>query len=465
MRVPQSFRTSARAAVLLAVAGVSVFGLSPVHAQTPGREPGPARERQLSLTEAVGLALEQNLDLQVERVNPQLQELGISVARANWTPTFSTTYTGLNQSTQPNNLLVGGITKVTTNQNGINVALQSLTKWGGFYNVGFNNLRGTTNNIFSLFNPQLNSTFQAQYQQPLLRNFSIDQTRQQLLVTQQEPRDLRRHAAPGGGADHAQRKNAYWDWSCARDNLTCSAQSLELAERRSRRIAHASRSARWRRSTSSRPRPRSRNAKRRSSWPRPPSTAPRTACARSIFGRTRSSTNGTCASSRATPATFVPVQVDIDGAVRGAMDQRTDLEAGRKTVESNDVTVRYLVNQTKPDLLANVSYNAAAVGGTGAIRGDGFPGPSSAPSSGRGATCSSDVFAARSRPGTSRCSSVTRSATPAPRRCWRGPACRPRRPRSSSTRCASVSPPRCATPAAPSTPTASASRPPGPRGR
>ena len=90
MRVPQSFRASARAAVLLAVAGLSVFGLSPVHAQTPQtpqrREPGPARERQLSLTDAVGLALEQNADLQVERINPQIQDLGISIARGSWTP-------------------------------------------------------------------------------------------------------------------------------------------------------------------------------------------------------------------------------------------------------------------------------------------------------------------------------------------------------------------------------------------
>ena len=132
MRVPQSIGASARAAVLIAVAGLSVFGLSPVHAQTPERrEPGPARERQLSLTEAVGLALEQNADLQVERINPQLQDLGISIARANWTPNFVTTYTGLDQSTQPNNLLLGGISNVTNNQNGVNVALQSLTKWGG----------------------------------------------------------------------------------------------------------------------------------------------------------------------------------------------------------------------------------------------------------------------------------------------------------------------------------------------
>ena len=64
---------------------------------------------------------------------------------------------------------------------GVNVALQSATQWGGSYSVGFNNQRGTTNNAFALFNPQLNSTFQAQYQQSLLRNFSIDQTRQRLI--------------------------------------------------------------------------------------------------------------------------------------------------------------------------------------------------------------------------------------------------------------------------------------------
>ena len=75
------------------------------------------------------------------------------------------------------------------------------------------------------------------------------------------------------------------------------------------------------------------------------------------------------------PATFTAVPVDIDNSVRAAIDQRSDIASAEKTIEANDVSVRFLNNQVKPDLLATIGYNSAAAGGTGAIRGDGFPGP------------------------------------------------------------------------------------------
>ena len=75
-------RSTACTALVVALGGLSVFGAAPVRAQTPAAP--PAADRRLSITDAVQLALEQNADLEVVRINPQLQDLGISQARAAW---------------------------------------------------------------------------------------------------------------------------------------------------------------------------------------------------------------------------------------------------------------------------------------------------------------------------------------------------------------------------------------------
>ena len=55
-------RSAAVSAVAAALGGLSVFGVAPVHAQTPAQPAPPAAERRLSITDAVELALKQNAD-------------------------------------------------------------------------------------------------------------------------------------------------------------------------------------------------------------------------------------------------------------------------------------------------------------------------------------------------------------------------------------------------------------------
>ena len=43
----------------------------------------------MSIDDAVATALEQNLDLQVQRINPQMQDLDTAGFKANYTPNFT----------------------------------------------------------------------------------------------------------------------------------------------------------------------------------------------------------------------------------------------------------------------------------------------------------------------------------------------------------------------------------------
>src|SRR5436190_13303289 len=65
---------------------------------------------------------------------------------------------------------------------------------------------------------------------------------------------------------------------------------------------------------------------------------------------------------------FVPQAIDIDAAVRRALDQRTDLDIARRTVQENDVTLRFLRDQEKPQVDLALNYQPQGIGGTQLVR-------------------------------------------------------------------------------------------------
>ena len=87
------------------VAGVIV----PPSALQPAGRPA----RHLFVDEAVTLALEHNLDLRVERLNPQIQDLSIAEARSVYAPTLATTFETNSRNTPSPTIFAGGDVKVT----------------------------------------------------------------------------------------------------------------------------------------------------------------------------------------------------------------------------------------------------------------------------------------------------------------------------------------------------------------
>src|SRR5687768_14180372 len=144
---------------------VSVFGPPAVHAQTTPAMPAAAQDqiRRMSIDDAVATALEQNLDLQVQRINPQLQDLTTAQFQAAYTPNFVSALSSSDQ-TQPVRSFFetgGGITAapVSSGQSLFNFGVQSLSNWfGGSYDVRWNNTRSTSTNPSQSFNPELNTS-------------------------------------------------------------------------------------------------------------------------------------------------------------------------------------------------------------------------------------------------------------------------------------------------------------------
>jgi len=61
---------------------------------------------------------------------------------------------------------------------------------------------------------------------------------------------------------------------------------------------------------------------------------------------------------------FTEQTFDIEGALRRALSERTDLAIAKKNIEANDVTLKFLVDQLKPQADFVATYGLSGVGGT-----------------------------------------------------------------------------------------------------
>src|SRR5690349_11158597 len=103
--------------------------------QTPTPSPAGASSsqvRRLTSDEAVQLAVQNNLGIQIARVNPQIEDLNVLQARTGWTPAFSSTIQS-NSNNSPNQNFLAGAQGTRTSQDQFqsNFGVQQLLPWGG----------------------------------------------------------------------------------------------------------------------------------------------------------------------------------------------------------------------------------------------------------------------------------------------------------------------------------------------
>jgi outer membrane protein TolC len=65
---------------------------------------------------------------------------------------------------------------------------------------------------------------------------------------------------------------------------------------------------------------------------------------------------------------FAAQAIDVEAAVRRALSERTDLEIARKNMEANDVTLKFLRDQQKPQADIVAAYVPQGIGGTQLVR-------------------------------------------------------------------------------------------------
>lgn len=204
----------------------------PAAAGTPPAEDtavGQPPPEELSLHDAVQMALEHNLNVRISRLNRQSLGLGVSVARRAYTPNL-TLSTNLQDSVRPATTQLDGAEQAESDNFDYNLSIRQQLPFGANYTVNFNNDRQESNSQFSTFNPRFQSILNAQFTQPLLQNLTANPERRQIVVSRNGERQAGHEFEQSVLDVLRDVENAYWDLAFAIRGHEVAQQSLDLAE-------------------------------------------------------------------------------------------------------------------------------------------------------------------------------------------------------------------------------------------
>jgi outer membrane protein TolC len=337
--------------------------------------PGLAAERpvlELSLDDAVKRALDNNLDIAVDRYNPAAGAEGVRQALGAYDPFLTGVLSTGSQQSPATNAFSGGA-KVTTDTKIWNFGVTQYLPTGGSFNLTFNSNKSDTNSVFTSFNPTYTSFFSLNLTQPLLRNLKLDFSREQIRVAKKN-RDISdvqfRQTVINTVAST---KQGYYDLIAAIDNLDAQQKSLDLAKKLLNEnqikvrvgtlapldVVSAQAEV----------------ASREEGVIRAEATIFDTedALKRLIFPKNDPATWDLRLIPKDRPSAE-PVKVDVAMAIQTALEKRTDVVAARRNLEKADIQVDFAKSQVLPQVDLVASYGSTGVGGTQLNR-QGFGGP------------------------------------------------------------------------------------------
>jgi outer membrane protein TolC len=316
--------------------------------------------RPLTMDEAVRLALEQNLGIRIQRYDPQIQDTTVAQSRSFWAPNLGSAFSRVQNNNPAISIFQPAYANGTTNAN---ISLAQSLPWGGSYTAGWINQRLTTTNPLSNYSPQLYSNAQFNYTQPLMRNFTIDQIRQQVKQSQKfrELSDIQLQAVVTSTTRAV--RDAYWDLVYANSNLKVQQLSLQLSQQFLKD-----------------------NQKRVEIGTLAPidivqaqaevASNEQGVIVADAAIKTAQDNLRALVLDPAQPdfwnvmfdptdaASFSEQAIDVDAAVRNALDKRTDIQAAKNTLAIGDVNMKFLKNQILPDVNLQANYGAISYGGT-----------------------------------------------------------------------------------------------------
>lgn len=184
---------------------------------------------QLSLENAIQLALANNTDIQLDRTPIYTSYDQIQRAHGAFDPAVNTNFNAT-RATQPTFSQLSGsptLSQLTQNaQLGIADKLES----GIQLQLSLNSSKTSTNSSFNFFNPSVFSTFRFSFSQPLLRGFGLFPNRAPIIIAQRNL-NVARDVFEREVNDIIQSVvNDYWAVVEARENLAVRQKSLDQAQ-------------------------------------------------------------------------------------------------------------------------------------------------------------------------------------------------------------------------------------------
>jgi outer membrane protein len=201
---------------------------------------------ELSLQDCISMALQNNLDIEIQRYNPWIAETNVLRAKGggqfgmgnlpalSFDPVVSASSTILDGNTPVSNpFLTGagiGLTAFTTHEATANFNYSQGFATGTSMFVAMNNTRESSTSGENTFNPFVQSTLQFALTQQLLNGFGIGVNRRSITITKIDKKIADSAFEQQVITSVTAVENAYWELVFARDNIKVGEESLALAQ-------------------------------------------------------------------------------------------------------------------------------------------------------------------------------------------------------------------------------------------
>lgn len=380
-----------RAAVCAASLAVAAWIGVPVHAaQSPppaqGTAPPPAQSQaapapapagptlQLSMDQAVQMAMDTNLGIKSQRLGLDVAAQRIAGAHAAFNPQLSSGFTRVSSQSVPTDFTQGSAI-ITSHNVSASGGVQAALPWlGGGYSVNWSGNRATTQGGNSSFNPRLGSTLSLSFQQPLWRNFLTDANRTGVETSEHQRTIADLQLQQRIVAIQAGVRNAYLTLISAIQGQAVAQQNMDLAQ-------ESLKEARARVAVGTDPQIEIVQAEAQVAG-----MQEQLIVAQAAIGAAEDSLRALIMDpgrsdywqARLVPTDTIqltPRTIDLDAAIKTALDGRLDLQVAQRSLDITDLNIRLDRNNTHPLVNLNVNYTATGTGGTQLVFGSGFPPP------------------------------------------------------------------------------------------
>lgn len=358
-------------AFVLAVgsAAVAAAGQTPAPAAPPA-EPSPTLE--LSMAKAVEMALDANLGLAADRMNLESASDGVAAARASFLPQLVSGLSRQSSRSVPNDF-TQGVVDITSENVVVSGGLSQVLPWMGTrYSASWNNTRNAQVGGNPLFNPFLSSQFAVTVTQPLWRGLRIDAARASLETSQRRRAIADVELQQQAVRLTAEVQNAYLD-------LLSATQALRVAEENMAIRQGSLTNARARVAVGA-----AAPIEVISAEADVASNQEQVLVAQADI-QTREDALRTLVLDPSRPDFWTvrvlatdPIQsnqrpIDLDGAVRNALENRLDLIVARRNLDIQRLSLEAGRDATRPAVDLRVDYSTRGTGGTRFTYGQGFP--------------------------------------------------------------------------------------------
>ncbi len=311
----------------------------------------------ITLTEAIRLALKENLDLRTELTNPELMAESLRKSRSIFVPVLSASGT-MSESNSPSSSAIEGAAQNSTNRQMFNLGVSQRLITGGTVSAAVDLSRNKSSSRFSSFNPSLNSQLKLSLNQPLLKNLGSLPTRHAILLARiNQDKALIALKSTVIGLVY-QVETAYWNLVHATRSVEVTRKSLELARdllRQNELQVKVGVSAPMDILTA-----KAEVASRESELIQAESNVQTTAENLRRILNFRSSDRVLAPGDA---PSFASMDSDFNALLERALANRPEIASAKADLKAKDIDVRYYRNQLRPDLALTAAYYTTGLSG------------------------------------------------------------------------------------------------------